>query len=74
VKFKEFQVREYRKTGLQPEKIVALFEEFRSGVGRNRKPRNVGFHFLQFLRTAVSQRASSTAARSPSAVSVLCNG
>jgi hypothetical protein len=55
VKFKEFQVTGFRKTGLPEDTIVALFKEFRSGIGRNRKPKNVPYHFLQFLRLAAKR-------------------
>jgi hypothetical protein len=50
VKFKEFQIKEYRRLGLDQAELVALFEEFRAGIGRLRKARNVPFHFLQYLR------------------------
>ncbi len=51
VKFKEFQITACRKTGLPEETIVSLFTEWRDGVGKFRKPRNMFFHFLMFLRT-----------------------
>lgn len=50
VKFKEFQIKEYRTMGLEEDEIVALFQEFREGVGKYRQPRNVGYYFLQHLR------------------------
>jgi hypothetical protein len=50
VKFMDFQVAEYRKTGFDEEKIVALFQEFREGIGKYRQARNVGLHFLKHLR------------------------
>ncbi len=59
VKFKEFQIREYRKSGLDDADLVARFNEFRSGVGRHRQPRNVGFHFLEYLRKTCPQDAQS---------------
>ena len=56
VKFKEFQVKEYRATGLDESTIVLLFDEFRSGTGKYRKPRNVPYHFLMHLRSIAAER------------------
>jgi len=50
VKFKEFQIREYRETGLPEDTIVRHFEEFRSGTGKFRRARNVPYYFLMHLR------------------------
>ena len=51
VMFKEFQVNNYRKTGVDEATIVALFTEWREGLGKYRQPRNVPFRFLQHLRS-----------------------
>jgi hypothetical protein len=57
VKFREFQIREYRKMGLDEAELVARFNEFRAGVGKYRQPRNVGFHFLKYLRGSCKHNA-----------------
>ena len=50
VKFRSYQVAAFRNTGLDEETIVSLFETFRSGIGQDLKPKNVGYRFLEFLR------------------------
>jgi hypothetical protein len=50
VKFKAFQIAEYRKMDIDESKLIAMFNEFRSGIGRYRQARNVPFRFLEYLR------------------------
>lgn len=57
VKFKDFQVRAYRATGLEEDTIVELFEDYRSAEGKYRKARNVPYHFLVYLRASTDPKA-----------------
>jgi len=57
VTFKPFQISEYRKSGLAEDEIVTRFKEFRAGIGKYRQPRNVGFHFMQYLRQTCQESA-----------------
>ena len=50
VKFKQFQIDLYRQFSLPDNEIVAVFKEWREGVGRWRQARNVPKHFLKHLR------------------------
>jgi hypothetical protein len=57
VRFKAFQIAEYRTMGLEEREIVKRFDEFQGRVGKYRQPRNVGFHFMQYLRQTCQESA-----------------
>lgn len=53
VKFKQFQINEYKKLGLSDDELVQHLKDFRNGLGKHRKARNVPYHFLVYLKDFV---------------------